>query len=245
MPPLVEDIENVLERAQAAGVGRIVTICTDEASLIKGLDISSKYPWVFCAASATPHDVSTIGESFFPLVEQEAKKHRLVAIGETGLDYYYKHSAKHTQQEHLLRYIDLAKRVHLPLIFHCREAFSDLFALTDAHWDGGPCVLHCFTGTLKEAKEVLDRGWFLSISGIATFKNAQELRDVIACAPLERLLVETDAPYLAPQSKRGQCNEPAYLVETAELIAALKNLPLEEVAYVTSSNAENFFVFKK
>ncbi|NGX27566.1 MAG: hypothetical protein K940chlam6_01504, partial [Chlamydiae bacterium] len=179
------------------------------------------------------------GEAFFPLVENAVKK--LVAIGETGLDYFYEHSPKKLQQEFLARYFALASQNDLPIIFHCREAFHDLFAMADEMYQNRPAVLHCFTGTKEEAKGCLDRGWFVSFSGIITFKKSKELRDVVQYVPLEQMFVETDTPYLAPQSHRGKQNEPAFVIEIAEKIAEIKGVSLEEVEKVTSENISRFF----
>ncbi|MBS0621023.1 MAG: TatD family hydrolase [Verrucomicrobia bacterium] len=241
---LLPHLHGILERAKASGIKRIVNICTDEKSLIEGLDLAKKDPIVSNAAATTPHDVDKEGESFFPYVEKCASEGRLVAIGETGLDYFYSYSKKETQQIFLLRYFALAKKMQLPLIFHCREAFSDLFSHADREYVGKPAVLHCFTGSLEEARGVLDRGWYLSLSGIVTFKKSAELRKVAEYVPLDRLLIETDAPYLAPEKHRGRQNEPSYLVETAELIAKLKGISVEELAKQTAENALHFFQFQ-
>lgn len=226
---LGEDLEPALARSQAAGVKRILNICTTAEELKQGLALKKSYPWVSTAGATTPHDVAQLGEKEFAIFAEHAKKGALAAIGETGLDYHYMHSPKDVQQEFLQRYIALAKECGLPLIFHCREAFADLFALVDASGFSGPSVLHCFTGTLEEAKQVIERGWYLSLSGIVTYKKSEALREVAKFVPLSQLLIETDTPYLAPQSHRGKPNEPAYLVETAQCIASLKNIPLEEL----------------
>lgn len=238
--------ENLLQRAKLAGLEAIVDICTDVVTLERGLLIQSKEPTVpvFLAAATTPHDVEKEGDLFFKRVQEAVLKKQLVAIGETGLDYHYEHSPKETQKKHLIRYFHLAKMAQLPLIFHCREAFSDLFDLADLDYKDSPALLHCFTGTLDEAKEVLKRGWNLSLSGIVTFKKSTELQEVLKYVPLDRLFIETDAPYLAPQSKRGQCNEPSFLLETAQFVADLKKVSLEEVSSVTSQNARDFFNFR-
>lgn len=240
---LFPDADALIARAQAAGVTKIINICTDEATLKAGLDLQKKFPHIiYTTAATTPHDVADEGESFFPLVEKAADQ--LVAIGETGLDYFYKHSPKEAQQTFLSRYFALALRVQLPLIFHCRDAFEDLFAMADAEYRNSKAVLHCFTGTVAEARKVLDRGWMLSLSGIVTFKKSDALREVASYVPLDRLLIETDAPYLAPQSHRGQRNEPAFLGETAACIAALKNIPVDELKKQTTTNAMHFFDIK-
>jgi TatD DNase family protein len=242
---ILPQVDEVLKRAHAKGISKIVNICTGEKSLKEGLLLSEKYPWVYNTAATTPHDVETEGEFFFPEVEKCAFNGKLVALGETGLDYFYKELDVKTQKQFLSRYFSLALKAKLPVIFHCRDAFADLFSLSDSEYKGAPAALHCFTGTLQEARGVLDRGWFLSLSGIVTFKGAAALRDVAKFVPLDRLFIETDSPYLAPQSHRGKQNEPSFLPETAQMIADVKGLPLEDVAKATAENAENFFLFQK
>lgn len=237
--------EEMLARARLHHITKIVNICTDEQTLREGLDLAKQVSEVYTAAATTPHDVEKEGESFFSLVEKCALEKKLVAIGETGLDYYYEHSPRKFQQKFLLSYFALASKVDLPLIFHCRAAFSDLFSLSDAHYANRPALLHCFTGTLEEAKGVLDRGWLLSISGIVTYKKSEELRAVVKYVPLDRLVLETDTPYLAPQSHRGKINEPSFLIQTAEVVASLKGIKLEALGMATSHNAEQFFSFSK
>ena len=236
-------VDQVLERARLGGLDAIVNICTDMDSLTKGIELKARYPFIYNTASTTPHDVVEEGELFFPVVEKAAREGHLVAIGETGLDYFYEHSDKKTQQKYLSKYFALARESKLPVIFHCREAFADLFDIANDEYAGLPAVLHCFTGTLEEAKQVLDRGWYLSISGIVTFKKSLQLQEVAKFAPLDRLFIETDSPYLAPQSKRGTQNEPSFICETAQMISSIKNIPVEEVAKATSSNARAFFSF--
>lgn len=240
-----QEVEAVLNRAQMAGLASIVNICTDPASLEAGLKLAERHPWIYNTAATTPHDVDKEGEAAFPIIAQCARDKRLAAIGETGLDYHYQHSAVATQKHFLRRYLHLALECQLPVVIHCREAFADLFEILDAEYTvngkHAPGVLHCFTGTIAEAEQVFKRGWFLSISGIATFKKSEELRAVVKMAPLEQLLIETDSPYLAPQSKRGKPNEPAYLPEIAALIASLKNVSTEEAALQTARNASRLF----
>jgi TatD DNase family protein len=242
---ILADVEMVLKRAMEKGVQRIVNICTDEKSLYEGLLLHEKHPWVFNTASTTPHDVELEGESFFPMVEQAAIEGKLVAIGETGLDYLYEHSNQNLQKRFLSRYFSLALRQKLPVIFHCREAFEDLFAMADQEYLGAPAVLHCFTGSIEEAKGVLDRGWYLSLSGIVTFKKSERLREIAQYVPLDRLFIETDSPYLAPQSQRGNRNEPAFLPEIAQVIAEVKKVSIHQVAETTANNAAHFFYFSK
>lgn len=239
---LYPDIDFYLAGAAAAGVKEILNICTDPSTLQRGLAIAAQYAWVHNAAATTPHDVEREGEAVFPLIAEHARNGNLIAIGETGLDYHYSHSARDLQQHFLQRYFKLALECDLPVVIHCREAFEDFFRILDSAYapEGRPAagVLHCFTGTLAEAEEVIARGWFLSISGIVTFKNSYELRQVAKKVPLDQLLIETDAPYLAPQSLRGKVNQPAYIIETARCIADLKGLTLSDLATATSANAK-------
>lgn len=239
---LFQDIEELRRRAVLEKVDAIVNICTSEETLKRGIAIKGGSPNVVLTASTTPHDVEKEGESFFPIVEKAAKEGHLQAIGETGLDYYYEHSPKALQKKYLEKYFALAKEVNLPVVFHCRDAFEDLFAIAKECYSG-PALLHCFTGTLEEAKKVLDFGWYISFSGIVTFKRSLALQEVASYVPLDRMMIETDSPYLAPQSKRGKVNEPAFLPETAAFIAALKGTAVEEVAKITKRNAQSFFSF--
>jgi TatD DNase family protein len=242
-----EQIDDVLQRAQAAGVTDIINICTDATSLQRGLDLVC--PWVHHAAATTPHDVEKWGKRDFGFIAQCARSGLLKAVGETGLDYYYEHSARELQKHFLRQYLHLALECSLPVVIHCREAFADFFEILDAEYTVNgklaPGVLHCFTGTMQEAEEVLKRGWMLSLSGIVTFKKSIGLQDVAKHVPLDQLLIETDTPYLAPQSHRGKPNEPAYVIETAHFIAALKGIAPAEIARITADNARTLFKIGK
>jgi TatD DNase family protein len=165
----------------------------------------------------------------------------LAAIGETGLDYYNATAPKELQTEQFIRYIDLAKRSSLPLMIHCRSAFHDCFQLLDHYYKGAPFLIHCFTGTLEEAYQVLERGGYLSFSGIATFKKSTALQEVIAKIPLDQVVIETDAPFLAPHPFRGSVNEPALVAYVAKTIAEIKEKPVEEIAATLTHNAKTFF----
>lgn len=242
---LYEDLDPILERARQAGIKAIVNICTNPLSLERGIALSQRCPWIYQAAATTPHDVDKEGESAFDIIAASAKEGFLHAIGETGLDYYYEHSARDIQKHFLRRYLHLALECKLPVVIHCREAFRDFFEILDAEYcingKHAPGVLHCFTGTTAEAEEVIKRGWMLSLSGIATFKKSIELQQVAREVPLEQLLIETDAPYLAPQKHRGKTNEPAFLIETAHFIASIKGISFEELSLQTTQNAQELF----
>ncbi len=246
-PAVFDQLDALLERAQQAGVKKILNICTDPLSLERGIQLSQRCPWIYQAAATTPHDVEKEGEQVFDIMANSARQGLLKAIGETGLDYYYEHSNRDLQKKFLVRYLQLALECQLPVVIHCREAFADFFEILDAEYQingrHAPGVLHCFTGTMQEAEEVIKRGWMLSLSGIVTFKKSLELQEVARKIPLEQLLIETDTPYLAPQKRRGKQNEPAFLVETATFIASLKHLSLEELAQATTQNAHLLFQF--
>lgn len=240
-----DQLDAILERAQQAGVQAIVNICTDLLTLERGIALSQRCPWIYQAAATTPHDVEKEGEQVFGKMAESARHGLLKAVGETGLDYHYEHSNRVIQKQFLRRYLHLALECQLPVIIHCRDAFQDFFEILDAEYQvngrHAPGVLHCFTGTLAEAEEVIKRGWMLSLSGIVTFKKSIELQEVARQVPLSQLLIETDTPYLAPQKHRGKQNEPAFLAETAQFIASLKQISYEELAQVTAQNAKSLF----
>ncbi len=239
---MLPNITGVMERAAIVGVDRVVNICTDRTTLTEGLKLGQRYLQLVHAGATTPHDVEKEGEADFPVFEEAARSQLLVAVGETGLDYHYEHSNREIQKKFLKKYLKLAAEVHLPVIFHCREAFADLFAIVDDHYpEGAPAILHCFTGTVPEAEEVWKRGWYLSLSGIVTYKKSDSLREVAKAAPLDQILIETDAPFLAPQSKRGRTNEPGFIVETAKCIAEVRGISLEQVAKSTWENGRRVF----
>jgi TatD DNase family protein len=236
-----ENITPILKRAQQAGVTHIFNICTDLITLERGIKLRKEFPWIYNVGATTPHDVENEGEPFFSRFEGAAKNGDLVAIGETGLDYFYENSNRSLQRTFLEQYLHLASEANLPVVIHCRDAFDDLFAVADSHFKKESLVLHCFTGTQDEAKRVLDRGWTISFSGIVTFKKSESLQEVAKMTPLERMIVETDTPYLAPQSKRGKQNEPAFVIETAQCLSRLKEIPFEKFAQAVCENTLQFF----
>ncbi len=228
----------LLKRAEEAGLTQIINICTTPAELREGISLKKQYPWIYNVAATTPHDVEKEGERNFEAFA--AQIDQIVAVGETGLDYHYEHSDRALQQLFLKRYLKLAEKNNLPIVIHCREAFADLFTILEAEF-AGPVLIHCFTGNMEEADQVIERGWFLSLSGIVTFKKSVELQEVAKKVPLEQLLIETDTPYLAPTPYRGKPNEPAYIVETAKCVAELRGISFQELASQTSKNAALFF----
>lgn len=238
-----QERQDILRRALAAQVMSIMNVATDGPSLDAGLALANESSTIsiYCAAATTPHDIASDDDPFFSAVAQAAQSGLLAAIGETGFDFFHAPHTVERQKTVFLRYALLAQQARLPLIVHCRDAFPTL--LNALHDIGEPLngVLHCFTGTTDEARALLERGWFLSFSGIVTFPSATALREAVRFVPQDRLLVETDAPYLAPQEKRGQRNEPAYLHSTVEAIAAIQNCSYERVAEATWTNARTLF----
>jgi len=239
--PVFEQLDAILKRARNEKVDAIINICTDKMTLERGIELAERCQWIYNVGATTPHDVEKEGGLYFPLFEKAALEGKLVAIGETGLDYYYAHSPQKLQQEFLARYFSLALKCRLPVVIHCRDAFKDLFEIAEKEFPKGKAVLHCFTGTLEEAEKGVEKGWLISFSGIVTFKKSEALRGVIKEIPLNHIVIETDTPYLAPQSCRGKPNEPSFIRETAQTIANVKGISLEEVAKITQKNARDFF----
>jgi TatD DNase family protein len=239
-----EERGEVLSRALASGVSSIMNVATDLSSLEAGWQLQKKAGplSIVCAASTTPHDISGADDPFFSIVRDAARSQRLSAIGETGFEFLRKPDSKEHQETAFLRYAILAKETTLPLIVHCREAFPTFLGILSDLGNSVRGVLHCFTGTKDDAKALLDLGWYISLSGIVTFPKSESLRDVARFVPHDRLLIETDSPYLAPQRKRGLRNEPAYLRYTVETIAEVKNTTYEAIANASFTNAYELFM---
>ncbi|SIS85278.1 TatD family hydrolase [Phaeovulum vinaykumarii] len=242
-PDFADDLDAILARARAAGVTRMVTICTrmDNEPAVRAL--AETHDGLFYAAGV--HPMSADKE---PLIDVDAmialSQHpRFVGIGETGLDYHYSADSAEVQKESLRRHIAVARATGLPLIIHARAADDDMAAILTEEFRAGPygCVLHCFSSGPDLARAALDLGFYLSMSGIAAFPKSKELREIFAAAPLERILVETDAPYLAPPPHRGKRNEPAYVAHTAAVGAELFGLSLADFAAQTSANFDRLF----
>lgn len=242
MPPLLENVEKIILGAKNEHVDKIVNICCDLSALEEGIKVADKHPHVFLVASASPHDVEKELSPLNTLIEECARKKKLIAIGETGLDYYYQHTSREKQQEALINYCRMAKEFNLPLVIHCRDAFDDLFSILDFHFSQGKVLLHCFTGSCEEATNALDRGWYISFSGIVTFKKSLGLNEVLQLVPNDRLLIETDSPYLSPEGKRGKINEPANVAIIAKYIADKKEIPLEGFSAILEKNFLTLFL---
>jgi TatD DNase family protein len=239
-PDFAAEIPEVLARARTAGVGTCVTIGTKLSAFEGVAAVAARFEDVWCSVGIHPHEAETepLGDAG-PLLER-ARNPKVVGIGETGLDYYYEHSPRAQQQTNFRFHIAAARERGLPLIVHTRDAEDDTIAILREEMAQGAFtgLIHCFTGTERLAREALALGFFISASGIVTFKKSDALRDVIRTVPLERLLVETDSPYLAPMPHRGKRNEPAFVAQTAACVADLKGVSADELAETTT---ENFF----
>lgn len=220
--------DEVIKRAVTSGIHTILNISTKHNELVEAFQLTPKDLNLLHAASTTPHDASQ-NDAFFSFVEEQALSKKLAAVGETGLDYYYENSPKTDQRLCLERYLDLSIRANLPVVIHCRDAFTDFISILDQFQGKVRGVLHCFTGTLQDAKALLDRGFYISFSGIVTYPKSHELREVLKCIPLERLLLETDAPYLAPQGFRGKRCEPAMITTTYTIVSEFLSVEPEVV----------------
>jgi TatD DNase family protein len=238
------DRAGLLARARAAGVTAMVCIGSgrDVGPARDAVRIAAAETDVFAAVGVHPHDVARMTEADWDELHQLARAPRVVGIGETGLDYYYDHSPRETQRDAYRRFVALARQVARPVISHIRDAHADAAEVlrdTGAAELGG--VIHCFTGGVADARRYLDLGQDLSFSGILTFKNADEIRAAVAFAPLDRILIETDAPFLAPIPYRGKRNEPAYIVKTLEVLAGLRGISVDDADRATTANARRLF----
>ncbi len=244
-PEFAPELDAVVARASAADVRVCVTIGTTLKNFPRARAIAERFENIYCSVGIHPHeaDAEPIDDAA-PLLELAAHP-KVVGIGETGLDYYYAHSPREAQIANFRTHIAAAREAKLPLIVHTRDAEDDTLAILSEEMGKGAFsgVIHCFTGTSRLAAAALELGFFISVSGIATFKKADELRDTLRAVPLDRLLVETDAPYLAPLPYRGKRNEPAFVVNTARTLADLKGVSTEEIARITTDNF--FFLFTR
>ncbi len=239
---LEEGVETAIAQAKAAGVRKIVTIGTEPEDHPIVLDIARKYyPDVYCTLGVHPHDGKSYTDEAGKFIEEHAQDPVVVAVGEIGLDYYYDQSPRQEQQEAFRKQLAIAQRTGLPVEIHTRDAEADTVDILKEFKGQVTGLIHCFTGTEWLAKEALDLGFNISFSGVVTFKNADSLRQVVKMVPLDRMHVETDAPFLAPIPMRGKKNTPAYVVHTAKLVADLKGVSEEDLALQTRQNALKMF----
>jgi len=238
------DLDHILQNAYQHNIRAIVSVGIDLASSIAAVDLSRKHEMVFATIGIHPHDVDNIINTTLSMVADLAEKNKnhIVGYGEIGLDYVKNYSSPENQRKQFRNQLSLAEDLQLPVIIHDREAHEDTLTILK---ERGPLkyggIMHCFSGDIDFAQEVLDLGLYISIPGTVTFKNAQSLKEVVKCLPLDSLLLETDGPFLAPQPFRGKRNEPLYILYTAQEVAALRDISLDELAKHTSRNAKTLF----
>lgn len=243
-PDFEEDFEAVLERAEYAGISKMVTICTQIAKFPKVHAIAKAHDNIYCSVGVHPHSAEIEPDITADILIEHATRNKVVGIGETGLDFFYDKSPRDIQERLFREHIAAARQTGLPLIVHTRDADNDTIRiLEEEHANGAfPGLIHCFTASRKLAERVLELGLYISLSGIVTFKNAEAIRETIeSVVPKDRMLVETDAPYLAPVPKRGKRNEPAFTAHTAEYVAKLLKMEPEAFYRQTTENFHRLF----
>lgn len=237
------DLPDTIRRAKDGGIEAIINIALDDAALQKSIRLAGEYPgYIFTAAGTHPHEASGWKESDYQKFKDLTVKHKIIAIGETGLDYHYKLSPIEQQQMVFRKFLQLAQELDLPAVIHSRDAAKDTINIIREENRGKlKGVLHCFAGDMDLGKAALDMGLYISFTGNITFPKANIIREAAKTIPLDRIMIETDCPFLAPQEFRGKRNEPAYVVKVAEKIAEVKGLTLEEIAIATTQNARKLF----
>lgn len=250
-PKYAGDLDAVLERARAAGVERILCIGngTGPGTLDCAARLADAHPEILASTGVHPHEAKLAGDASYAEIERLIAEKKVIAVGEIGLDYFYKHSDPEAQQRVFVRQMEIARAARLPVILHIRPAvgsdaaWNDAFRLLRAHWQpaglGG--IFHCFTGGAEQARRALDLGFFVSFAGVVTFAKSAEIQAAARAVPLDRMLLETDSPYLAPEPHRGKRNEPAFVAETARYIAQLRDVDVSEVGAATTATFRRLF----
>lgn len=245
------DREQVIARAKETGIEAIVAIGNGDGpgTLDCGIRLAAKYDFLYATVGIHPHEAEQAKDSDFDEMAELVKRPKVIAWGEIGLDYFYDHSPREVQKQVFLKQMELAKAARLPIIIHCRpsngsdNAWDDCLGLIEEHWasSGFGGILHCFTGNWFHAKRALEMGFMISFAGNVTFPKAQQIRDVATQVPVDRMLIETDCPYLAPILHRGKRNEPAFVQETARRIGEIRGVPGDEIGLQTAQNFYRFF----
>ena len=238
---LYSEAPQLIEEALKSYIDQFLCVVTNHDELKRAYKLKKKFPMMKIAASTTPHDAKESIDPFFEEVKDAAERKMIDAIGETGLEYFHPGLDRALQKQYLNRYLDLALETDLPLVFHCRDAFDDLFEALRPYKGKLRGMVHCFTGTYEEAKTAIDLGLLISISGIVTFKNSHSLQVACTKLPLSSLLIETDSPYLAPLSQRGKTNRPVFIKETYQKVAQLKNVSPQELERHVTDNFNRIF----
>lgn len=244
-PQFAEDRDAMLGRARVAGVTTLLAIGTGPGpeKLDSAIPFAERHDWIYATVGIHPHEAKEVRPSHLAELEKLAQHPKVIAWGEIGVDYFYDHSPREAQQRVFREQMDLARKAKLPIIIHCRDAWSDCLNILEEVWrpTGLGGILHCFSSTLADARRGMEMGFLISFAGNSTYPKAQNLRDIAKALPLEKILIETDAPYLAPQAFRGKRNEPAYVAEVARTLASVRNLSPDEFAATTSENFRRLF----
>ncbi len=237
------DVEQVIQRSIAAGVTGWITVGTDLEDSRKAIELTARFENMFSAVAIHPHEAKSADQKAIEELKELAKNKKVVAIGETGLDFHYDFSTPQQQRDCFQRHLEIAGETNLPVIIHSREAFDETLKILESDGDGVKnVVFHCFSGSAEQAKIVLDKGYFISFTGVVTFKNAEKSRKAVMAVPVERLMIETDSPYMTPEPMRKQkVNEPALLVHTAKFLADLKGMEIAEFARQITATTIQFF----
>jgi TatD DNase family protein len=244
-PQFADDRGAMLERARAAGVNTILAVGTGPGpeKLDAAIPFAEAHDWIFTTVGIHPHEAEQVQPAHLDTLAGLAKHQKVIAWGEIGLDYHYDHAPRDVQRRVFQDQLELAHAARLPIIIHCRDAWSDCLDLLDERWKptglGG--ILHCFSSNIRDARRGLEMGFLVSFAGNLTYPKAQNIRDVAKALPPEKILIETDSPYLAPQPLRGKRNEPAYVAEVAKALANVRDLGTEETAAMTAENFRRFF----
>ena len=235
------DRDELLKSMNEAGVGTIVNVSASVESWDDTLKLTKEYPFVYGAAGVHPDYVGDLNEENFAYLEEVAKEEKMVAIGEIGLDYYWDKEGHDIQKKWFVRQLELAEKLNKPVIIHSREAAADTFEIMKEYKDRVSGVIHCYSYSPEQAKEYVKMGFYIGIGGVVTFKNAKKLKEVVENIPLDRIVLETDCPYLSPEPNRGKRNSSKNLVYVADMIAKLKGVLYEDVIKVTEENARTLY----
>lgn len=236
-----EDREELLNSMQENGVGTIINAGATWKSVTTGLELANQYPFVYAALGLHPDEVGDLNEERFEILKAECQKEKVVAVGEIGLDYYWDNESHDIQKKWFIRQLELARNLNLPVIIHSRDAAEDTLKIMKEHAQGMRGVIHCFSYSKEMAEEYVKLGFHIGVGGVVTFKNGKKLKEVVEAIPIERILLETDSPYLAPEPHRGKRNSSLYLPHIAQMIADLKGLSYEEVVAQTERNSRELF----
>ena len=240
--PLISNLDKVIQRSKDIGIKKILTICTTLNSFIKIKDIINRDEIIFGTYGIHPHEVKNNKVDSNTIINEISNNDRIIGVGETGLDFFYNHSEKNDQINSFEVHIEAALRLKIPIIIHSRNAEKEMLDVLNNYKNKNLKILmHCYTGSKKFAEKLLSLNAYFSASGIITFKNSKELQETFKFIPMEKLLIETDSPYLAPEPHRGKKNEPSFVIHTAEKLASLKDIPCIELINKTSLNFENLF----